>query len=77
MKTLANPIEHELHSNIEGFEIQTNCKIHPPANSVTFAAKVMVTDKKGATETLTIMGVDELDFGRDAVRWISSSAKRC
>jgi transcription elongation GreA/GreB family factor len=64
-------------ANIEAFEIQTNSKIDAPANSVTFAATVMVQDKKGATETSTIVGVDELDFGRDAVRWISSSAKRC
>jgi transcription elongation factor GreB len=48
-----------------------------PANSVTFGATVRVQDKKGATETFTIVGVDELDFEQDAVSWISSLAKRC
>jgi hypothetical protein len=33
-----------------------------PANSVTFGATVTVQDKKGATETFIIVGVDELDF---------------
>ena len=48
-----------------------------PANSVTFGATMKVQDKKGATETFTIVGVDELDFEQDAVSWISSLAKRC
>jgi transcription elongation GreA/GreB family factor len=34
-----------------------------------------VQDKKGATETLTIVGVDELNFERDAVSWISPLGK--
>lgn len=38
-----------------------------PSNSVTFGATVTVKDKKGATETFTIVGVDELDFERDSV----------
>jgi transcription elongation factor GreB len=42
-----------------------------PSNSVTFGARVTVKDKKGATGTFTIVGVDELDFERDAVSWIS------
>src|SRR5207253_1742263 len=46
-----------------------------PSNSVTFGATVTVQDKKGATETLSIVGVDELDFERDAVSWISSLGK--
>ena len=46
-----------------------------PANSVTFGATVTVQDKKGATETFTIVGVDELDFEQDAVSWISSLGK--
>jgi transcription elongation factor GreB len=46
-----------------------------PANSVTFGATVTVQDKKEATETFTIVGVDELDFDRDAVSWISSLGK--
>ena len=33
-----------------------------PSNSVTFGATVTVKDKKGTTETFTIVGVDELDF---------------
>ena len=47
----------------------------PPSNSVTFGATVTVKDKKGATETLTIVGVDELNFERDAVSWISRVGK--
>ncbi|PYL61291.1 MAG: hypothetical protein DMF24_07665 [Verrucomicrobia bacterium] len=48
---------------------------HAPSNSVTFGATVTVKDKNGATETLTIVGVDELDFERDAVSWISPLGK--
>ena len=46
-----------------------------PSNSVTFGATVTVKDKKGATETFTIVGVDELNFERDAVSWISPVGK--
>ena len=46
-----------------------------PANSVTFGATVTVKDKEGATESLTIVGVDELNFERDAVSWISPLGK--
>jgi len=46
-----------------------------PVNSVTFGATVTVKDKKGATETFTIVGVDELDFGLDVVSWISLIGK--
>ena len=46
-----------------------------PSNSVTFGATVTVKDKEGATETLTIVGVDELNFERDAVSWISPLGK--
>ena len=46
-----------------------------PSNSVTFGATVTVKDKKGATETFTIVGVDELDFERDRVSWISPLGK--
>jgi transcription elongation GreA/GreB family factor len=42
-----------------------------PSNSVTFGATVTVKNKEGATETLTIVGVDELNFERDAISWIS------
>jgi transcription elongation factor GreB len=47
----------------------------PPSKSVTFGSTVTVQDKKGATETFTIVGVDELDFERDAVSWISPLGK--
>ncbi len=47
----------------------------PASNSVAFGATVTVKDKKGATETFTIVGVDELDFERDAVSWISPIGK--
>src|SRR5438034_10281901 len=46
-----------------------------PSNSVTFGAMVTVKDKKGATETFTIVGVDELFFERTAVGWISPLGK--
>ena len=46
-----------------------------PSNSVTFGATVTVTDKEGATETITIVGVDELNFERDAISWISPIGK--
>ena len=46
-----------------------------PSNSVTFGATVTVKDKEGATETFTIVGVDELNFERDAVSWMSPFGK--
>ena len=46
-----------------------------PSNSVTFGATVTVKDKEGATETYTVVGVDELDLERDAVSWISPIGK--
>jgi transcription elongation factor GreB len=46
-----------------------------PSNSVTFGATVTVKNKEGATETLTIVGVDELNFERDAISWISPLGK--
>ena len=52
--------------------------VDPPgtaSNSVTFGARVTVKDKKGGTETFSIVGVDELDFERDAVSWISLLGK--
>ena len=52
--------------------------VDPPdtlSNSVTFGATVTVKDEKGATETLTIVGVDELNFEGDAVSWISPIGK--
>ena len=47
----------------------------PASNSVTFGATVTVKDKKGRTETYTIVGVDELGLERDAVSWISPIGK--
>ena len=52
--------------------------VAPPdtaSNSITFGATVTVKDKKGRTETYTIVGVDELDFEPDAVSWISPIGK--
>jgi transcription elongation factor GreB len=46
-----------------------------PSNSVTFGATVTVKDKKGATETFTVVGVDELNFEPDAISWISPLGK--
>ena len=46
-----------------------------PSSSVTFGATVTLEDKEGATETFTIVGVDELNFERNAVSWISPLGK--
>jgi transcription elongation factor GreB len=46
-----------------------------PSKSVTFGATVTVKDKRDATETFTIVGVDELNFEPDAVSWISPIGK--
>ena len=47
----------------------------PASNSVAFGATVTVKDKKGRTETYTVVGVDELDLEPDAVSWISPIGK--
>ena len=47
----------------------------PASNSVAFGATVTVKDKKGRTETYTIVGVDELDLEPHAVSWISPIGK--
>ena len=47
----------------------------PASNSVEFGATVTVKDKKGRTETYTVVGVDELDLEPDAVSWISPIGK--
>jgi transcription elongation factor GreB len=47
----------------------------PASNSVAFGATVTVKDKKGQTETYTIVGVDELDLEPHAVSWISPIGK--
>ena len=46
-----------------------------PPNSVAFGATVTMKDKQGATETFTVVGVDELNFEPDAVSWISPIGK--
>lgn len=46
-----------------------------PSNSVGFGATVTVRDKKGGTESYTVVGVDELDLEPDAVSWISPIGK--
>ncbi len=46
-----------------------------PSNNVTFGTTVTVKDKKGSTETYTIVGVDELGLEPDAVSWISPIGK--
>lgn len=47
----------------------------PASNSVAFGATVTVKDKKGRTQSYTVVGVDELDFYPDAVSWISPIGK--
>jgi transcription elongation GreA/GreB family factor len=46
-----------------------------PSNSVAFGSTVTLKDEEGSTETFTITGVDELDFERNAVSWISPLGK--
>jgi len=46
-----------------------------PSNSVAFGATVELKDKEGATETFTIVCVDELTFEPDAISWISRLGK--
>jgi len=47
----------------------------PASNSVAFGATVTVKDKKGRTDTYTVVGVDELDLEPHAVSWISPIGK--
>src|SRR3989454_9638566 len=47
----------------------------PASNSVAFGATVTVKDKKGATERLIIVGVDEPNFEANAAGWISPIGK--
>ena len=47
----------------------------PASNSVAFGATVTIKDKKGRTETYTVVSVDELDLEPDAVSWISAIGK--
>ena len=47
----------------------------PASNSVGFGATVTVQDKKGRTDTYTVVGVDELDLEPHAVSWISPIGK--
>ncbi len=47
----------------------------PTSNSVGFGATVAVKDKKGRTETYTVVGVDELGLEPDAISWISPMGK--
>src|SRR5262249_24022163 len=52
--------------------------VDPPnaaSNSVAFGATVTVKDDQGAKETFSIVGVDELNFERDAVSLISPVGK--
>ena len=47
----------------------------PASNSVAFGVTATIKDKKGRTETYTVVGVDELDLEPDAVSWISPIGK--
>jgi transcription elongation factor GreB len=52
--------------------------IDPPdelSKGISFGGTVTLTDKKGAPETYTILGVDELDLEPDGVSWISPIGK--
>jgi transcription elongation GreA/GreB family factor len=46
-----------------------------PSNSVAFGATVTVEDTDGKTDTYSVVGVDEVDFERDALSWISPVGK--
>lgn len=52
--------------------------IDPPDESskgIGFGATVTLKDKKGVSQTFTVVGVDELDLEADAVSWISPMGK--
>lgn len=58
---------------------QTLASVHvvdppSPSNSVAFGATVTL-DFADATETRTVVGVDELDFEPNSISWISSLGK--
>ncbi len=46
-----------------------------PPHCVVFGAKVTLRDTKGGTETLRIVGVDEVGFEPRAVSWVSPAGK--
>ena len=45
------------------------------SKGISFGGTVTLRDKKGAPETYTILGVDELDLEPDGVSWISPIGK--
>lgn len=47
----------------------------PPHEAVRFGATVTVRDAKGAESRYRIVGVDEADFARDEVSWLSPIAR--
>jgi transcription elongation factor GreB len=53
--------------------------IDPPDEAlkgINFGATVTLKDKKGVSQTFTIVGVDELDLEADAVSWVSPIGKK-
>ena len=84
-KRLRGELEKLRAANTDGtrvFELeQILASVHvvdppdPASNSVAFGATVTVKDKKGRTESYTVVGVDELDLYPDAVSWISPIGK--
>ena len=83
MKRLRDELKQQTNSSSERFieleQILASALVvdppNAPSNSVAFGATVTVKDKEGATERFTIVGVDELDFERDAISWISPFGK--
>jgi transcription elongation GreA/GreB family factor len=83
MKRLRDELKQQTNSSSERFieleQILASALVvdppNAPSNSVAFGATVTVRDKEGATEMFTIVGVDELNFERDAVSWISPVGK--
>jgi transcription elongation GreA/GreB family factor len=84
-KLLRDELEKLLGANVNNERIseleQILASVHvvdppdTPSNTVIFGATVTVEDKKGRTETYTVVGVDELDFEPEAVSWISPIGK--
>lgn len=84
-KHLRDELQKLLASNTNSTRVaeleQILASIHvvdPPdlaPKSVGFGATVTVKDKKGRTETYTVVGVDELDLEPNAVSWISPIGK--
>ena len=49
--------------------------VHHGGDQVFFGATVCYADTSGATTTVTILGVDEVDSARNEISWVSPVAR--